>query len=105
MVPSPSGVSFSCWRKYGCMMRHDVEGARRAAFLVDAIRTIAAKLERKDARHIGPESQHLQIEHELDVIGKRIRHPLRRHRQFARIAAAVAFLDGLDTALDFSNVV
>lgn len=46
----------------------------------------------------------MQVEHQLDVIAERIRNASRRGRQLARLAAVVTFLNRLDAALDFTDV-
>ena len=122
---SPSGVSFSFSRKYGssadvvlvdlreledavlaiAVVRRRVEAGGDAALRIDAARRVAAHLEREDARGVRRERQHLQVEHQLDVLVERVGHADRRLRQLARLAAGVVGLDLLDAALDLAHVV
>ena len=86
------------------VVRGGVERAADAALGIDARRTVAAHLEREDARRVRRERQHLQVEHQLDVLGEIIRHADRRVRQLAHFAAAVARFDVLDAALDLADL-
>ena len=71
----------------------------------DAVLRVAAGLERDDARHVGLQREHLQVEHQLHVLGERVGHAGRRVGQRARFAAAVVRFDRLDAALDLAHVV
>ena len=51
------------------------------------------------------ERQHLQVEHQLDVLFPRIGHAEGRRRQLALLAAGVALLDLLDAPLDLADAV
>jgi len=81
-----------------------VEGALESAFRVAAVRCVATELEGEDARDVGRECQHLEIEHQLDVLAERIGHTDRRSRQFPEVAAAVARFDDLDAPLDLTHL-
>src|SRR5688572_23090264 len=60
------------------MVRAGVERRRRAAGGEDAVRDVAAELEREDARGVGRERHRLQVEHQLDVLFERIGNADRR---------------------------
>ena len=87
------------------VVRRVVEGALEAALRIAAVRRVATQLEREDPRDVGRECQHLQIEHQLDVLAERVGHADRRRRQLAQLAAAVARLDDLDPPLDLAHVI
>ncbi len=123
--PSPSGVFFSFVEEIRhqadvvlvdprevqdlvfllLVVRRRVEGALVAALGIHAVRRVAAELEREDARQIRRERQRLQVEHQLDVFGERVRHADRRARQLALFAAGVVGLDLLNPPLDLAHVV
>ena len=86
------------------VVRRVVERALEAALRIAAVRRVAPQLEREDARDVGRERQHLQVEHQLDVLAERVRHADRRRRQLPQLAAAVARLDDLDPPLDLAHV-
>ena len=101
---SPSIVFLSLSRKYGSMLdvvavdqvevedagfastvvRRRVESLVRSALRIRAARRIAARLERDDARHVGLEREHLEVEHQLHVLLERIRNAGRRFGELAR---------------------
>ena len=103
---SPSIVSRSRSRKYGSwpdavpadrvevqdpllvvpVVRGGVERTAGAALREDAVLRVAAGLERDDARHVGLQRQHLEIEQKLHVLGERVGHAARRVGQLARLA-------------------
>ena len=87
------------------VVRGRVERGLVAALRIDAVRGVAAQLEREDARGVGGEGNRLQVEHQLDVLLERVRHADRRARQLARLARAVRGFDALDAALDLAHVV
>ena len=77
-----------------------------AGLRIDAVRDVAAQLEREDARHVRRERDRLQIEHQLDVLFERVGHADRRRRQLARPRRCVLLrLDLLDAPLDLADVV
>ena len=86
-------------------MRHRVERRLDAALGEDAVARVAAQLERRHARHVRREGQHLQIEHQLDVLFPRVGHAERRRRQLALVAAGVVLLDLLDAPFDLADAV
>ena len=69
-------------------------------------RLLASRLNLNDehARDVRRERQHLQVEHQLDVLVEGIGHADRRRRQLARLAARVVLLDLLDAPLDLADV-
>ena len=87
------------------MMRGRVPRGRAAALGKHAVAGVAAQLEGRDAGDIRRESQHLKIEHQLDVFFPRVGHANRRGRQFSvGPCASVVFLDLLDAAFDLTDV-
>ena len=86
------------------VMRRIVEPAIDAAARIDATGTVAAHLEREDARRVRREREHLEIEHQLDVFVERIGHSGRRTGQLARLAARVTGFDARDALLDLPDV-
>ena len=86
------------------MVRRRMETRRHAAVRIHAGRGIAAHLERKDARHVTLQREHLQVEHDLHMIGVGIRHTRRRTGQFALLTRRVARFDLLNAPLDFADV-
>ena len=68
------------------VVRGDVEAGVDAGLRVDAVRHVAAQLERDDAGDVRRERDDLQVEHQLDVLVVGIRHADRRAGQLARFA-------------------
>ena len=90
---------------FPAMVRSLVEGALEPALRIAAVRGVAPQLEGEHPRHVGGERQHLQVEHQLDVLAEGVRDPGRRGRQFAQLAGAVARFHDLDAPLDLAHVV
>ena len=70
------------------VVRGDVEAGGDAALGNTRPRDVAAQLEGEHARDVGCEGQHLQVEHQLDVLVVRVGHADRRAGQLALLAAA-----------------
>ena len=87
------------------VMRRVVKRPFEAALGIDAVRRITTELEREHARDVGREGEHLQIEHQLDVLAERVGHARRRRRQLAQLAAEIARLDDLDAPFDLAHVI
>ena len=86
------------------MMRGDVKPRGHAGLGIDAIRHVAAQLEREHAGDVGRPRQRLQVEYQLHVLVVRIGDADRRSRQLAPLAAAVVGLDLLDAPFDLADV-
>ena len=83
-----------------------MEGLVRSALGEHAVLRVAAGLERDDARHVRFERQHLQVEHQLDVLGVRNRARRPAHRAISRGSPLLLRdFDGLDAAFELVNVV
>jgi hypothetical protein len=75
------------------VVRRRVEAGLDAALGIDAVRGVAAQLEREHAGDVRGEGQRLQVEHQLDVLLERVGHANRRAGQLARLAGGVGRLD------------
>ena len=75
---------------------------RHADLRIRSRAALARELERDDARQIGLERQHLQVEHQLHVVFPRFGHA-RRPVEIRERRLAVLLLRFLDPALDFAH--
>ena len=84
------------------MVRHRMVRLGHADLRIGARAALARELERDDARHVRLQRQHLQIEHQLDVlfpVGGHARRALeRRQRRFGRL-----LLGALNAPLDLAH--
>src|SRR5262245_41716151 len=85
------------------MMSERVQGRGQANLRIKPRTSVNAHLERRDACDVGHECYDLQVEHQLDVLLKRVRYAEGRIRQCARPATGIVVLDLLNMSLDLSN--
>src|SRR5579883_1222411 len=87
------------------MVRERMEWILDPATRENALTGVAAHFESGDTRDFRRKCEHLEIEHQLDMLFPGIRHAERRSRKLAFCAAGVVLLDFLNAALDFANIV
>ena len=86
------------------VMRRRVERRPDAAVRIHPRRAVAAHLEREHAGHVGGKRQHLQVEHQLDVLVERVGDANRRLGQLAGFARRVLRFNALNAAFDFAHL-
>ena len=86
------------------MMRQRVEGSFHAALRENAVAHVVAHLKGGNPRDLRGKGQHLQVEHQLDVLFPRVRHAQGSGNQLSFLRGGVTFLYGLDSPLHIANI-
>jgi hypothetical protein len=91
-------------RRALAMVRCRVKRRVDASLFEDALAHVAAQLEGRYARDIGHEGQHLQVEHQLDMLFIRLRNAQRSGGQSCSASLRVVAFDVLNAMLKRANI-